>query len=538
MFEECLISTPEESTVKIHELFLQAAARWPDADAFVFEDSTLSYRASALRVEQIARILATSLPVGSRVALNMHKSVDAIVMMLACLRAGLTYVPIDPMSPLSRRLFILRDSAASALVVDQRTANDWQVEKEALQSVQVIATSPAATTGSDTETTLEHLLDMPVPDSTLPEITDDALAYILYTSGSTGDPKGSLITHANAAAFVSWALDYFDIHPGDRVAVHAPLHFDLPVLDIYVGLASGATVCPVDGRTLLFPEALLRFLRKQCITVLYAVPSALLALVNRSTLLQQGLPALRLLLYAGEEFHPTPLSKLMDALPNTRVFNLYGPIETNVITAIEVIPAFLAYTHIPIGYPLANTHICLIDANGHAIETLGDEGEIAVAGPSVSPGYLNQPELTAKTRISVTDSYGKWTCYRTGDFARWGEGGLLHFLGRRDALIKTRGFRVDLGDVEAALTSHPALAEVSVVATPHPDYTNLLGAFIVLKQNADVSEGDLFAWCRDRLPAYMVPQQVIFCAELPKTSTGKVARRQLAMQFAGPAHVQ
>jgi L-proline---[L-prolyl-carrier protein] ligase len=510
----------------IHERIRAAAARHQDAPAIVQDGEVLSYGRLLAWAERLAEIFVAALPAGGRIALNLHKSASAVAAMIGALLAGCTYVPIDPASPMMRRRFILQDSMAMALVVDAAAADEWMREPPPQLALLL---------GSCPDLPAVHRASLDPPERQRrpqfapfrPARSSD-LAYILYTSGSTGEPKGVMITHGNAAGFVTWALDQFDIGPSDRIAVHAPLHFDLPVLDIYAGLARGACLFLVDDMTARFPQALLGLLRGHEISMLYAVPSALTALVARSTLVRNGLPSLRLLLYAGEEFQAASLARLMKAVPHARVFNLYGPIETNVVTMHELPEVPEPGQRIPIGRAVPGTRIFLVGNDGAAISEKGQQGEIAVSGPTVSPGYLNRPQLTAQTRLVVRHGGKEWPAYRTGDFGIWRDDGLLQFLGRRDGVVKTRGFRVDLGDVEAALSAHPGVAEVAVIAVPHPEYTTRLLGFVVPAPGAYIDEPALVAWCRHRLPLYMVPERISLRERLPHTSTGKIARRALA----------
>ncbi len=515
----------------IHERFFQTAHKYPTHNALVSGVKTFSYEECAHTVTELAYGLQQLVPRGGKIALNIHKSPEAVLMMLACLTAGIAYVPIDVASPMARRRFILRDSQSCALFLDAHTAHEWQKEQDLLALLCVLITPISIAAPSKHELTLHQVQNFGSQSPTVePPLSIDDLAYVLYTSGSTGEPKGVLITQGNAAAFVNWATDYFPVQSTDHVAVHAPLHFDLPVFDLYVSFARGATVYLIDEKTVLFPQALFHFLQHHQITVLYAVPSALTALIHRSTLSKEGLPHLRLLLYAGEEFHITPLSELMQAIPQTQIYNLYGPIETNVITVCKVLPEYLHSTHhIPIGLPVSHATIFLLDEHEQAIEEPDKEGEIVVSGPSVTPGYLHRADQTAKAKTRVTYNGQSWQCYRTGDYARWDEQHIIHFIGRRDTLVKTRGFRVDLGDVEAALMAHPAVAEAGVIAQAHPDYTNLLLAFVVPQKDNILSEDALRRWLTDILPAYMLPYRITFSPALPKTSTGKIARQQLTV---------
>lgn len=480
----------------ISDAVFAAAARNPDAVALADGSPTpVSYRELRDRVTGLAARVQERTTPGHRLAIPSHKSADTVIAMLAALAAGRCYVPVDPASPDVRRDFILSQSGAELMPGEE-----------------------------------------PPPDKTgqpvLPQAADpDGEAYVLYTSGSTGDPKGVVITRRNADAFLSWAKGAFPLRPGDQVAVHAPLHFDLPVYDIYAGLACGATVHLVPERTALFPQALQRFLTERAITHLYAVPSALTALLQRSTLRDDGLPALRQLLYAGEEFRPQPLAALMAAIPQATVSNLYGPIETNVVTSWTLLRPPEETERVPLGRSVDGVIIALLtEETGTASEKAVGEGEIVIAGNCVTPGYLGRADLTARAMIELRTESGTRRFYRTGDFARRDGDGVLHLLGRRDGLVKTRGYRVELGEIEAAIGSHPDVAEVAVVAEPDPELTHRLHA-IVVGTGREPAAGRLaellISHCRVRLPGYMVPGQVHLVPDLPRTSTGKIARAQL-----------
>jgi amino acid adenylation domain-containing protein len=497
---------------------MSAARKHPNRVAFSDgSGGNVRYGEAARMADWLAAMLHQRTNGAGRVAIATTRSARTVIGMLAVLRAGLSYVPIDPAAPAARQEFVVRDAGCVLALTDQPS-------NAAHLGIPVI----------DLEMTMRLAASSALPPARVRLAQPEDEAYVLYTSGSTGTPKGVVITHRNASSFVRWAAAAFPLGRGDQVAVHAPLHFDLPVYDIYVGLGAGATLHIVPEHVALFPQGLYRFLAERSISHIYAVPSALTALLNRSTLRRDGLRSLRRILYAGEEFRPGPLRAFMSAVPQATVANLYGPIETNVVTSWKLDGPPREDARVPLGRAAEGVILALLQDDGTAASTGPAEGEIVVAGDCVTPGYLHQPDLTAASRVRLQVDGEIRTFYRTGDFARRDGDDVLHLLGRRDGLIKTRGFRVEVGEIEATIGSHQAVADVAVVAEPDPELTHLLHAVVVpaARSGESIAE-DVIAHCRRHLPGYMVPGKVHVVYDLPRTSTGKIARAALSAQITG-----
>ncbi|MEU8001119.1 amino acid adenylation domain-containing protein [Catellatospora sp. NPDC049111] len=502
---------------RLSERFLAVAEQQPEATALVYRDLLMSYAELQRQVLRLGRAIGAD---GDSAPLALHatKTPGTVAAMLACLTVGVPYVPIDPAAPPARREAILRDSGAKALVFD-----DGAGARPELGDGCAV---PVAAVGD--------LLAQPVEDTPL---APSHIANVLYTSGSTGVPKGVLTTHANAVTFLRWAHDLIPVGPGDVVACYAPLHFDMHIFDLFGTLSQGATILLLDDRTLLFPEVVCRTLREQHATSMYAVPSAWIGLLRSTALADGGLPELRTLMYSGEEFPVPPLRELADRLPGVRIVNIYGPVETNAVTALDVTAEHLRRDRIPIGLPFGDSLVFVVGPDGQVLTAPGEEGEIVVHTATMCEGYLGDPAATAASRLTVRVGGADYETYRTGDFGCWDADGLLHFRGRRDGRIKTRGFRVELGEVEARLAAHPAVREAVVTARPHPERTHELIAFATLRTPDGVSAAELTAWCREFLPAYMLPREIHLLDDLPRTGTGKADRVRLT-ELARSAGVQ
>ncbi|MEY4071505.1 MAG: hypothetical protein RL721_2119 [Candidatus Eisenbacteria bacterium] len=516
-------------------LVTQAAQRNPGAPAVVMDGVTLDYGTLEARSNRFARsLVAHGVRRGDRVALWLPKSPDAIVALYGIMKAGAAYVPVDPAAPAPRLAYIARDCEVAGLVTtrDRAAALDEAFAGRAPMRALWFADL------DDSRAETPRVAGLPgVPWAALaaeeahtfrsPALEDD-LAYILYTSGSTGEPKGVMLSHRNCRVFTDWAAESYALTPADRVANQAPFHFDLSTFDLYATAYAGAAVYPVSPRIASFPSAVAMRWAQDRLSVWYCTPSSLVLMMTRGGLEKHDLSALRVLLFAGEVFPNKYLRQLMALAPHARFANLYGPTETNVCTWYDVPEPPADDAALPIGRACPFDEALVLDESLRRVPK-GGVGELWIRGASVMQGYWGRPERSALVLQTVEVEPGLHDrAYRTGDLVRERADGNLEFLGRRDHQVKTRGYRVELGEIETRLAAHPAVDEVVVVAVPDEEVTNRLRAVVVVKPDAVVGADELKQHCAATLPRYMVPEAVEFRGSLPRTSSGKVDRRALA----------
>ena len=519
----------------LHQLLQRAADAEPDGLAVVDGARSATFAELDARSNQLARLLVElGVRRGDRVGLYLDKSLESIVGIYGTLKAGAMYVPLDPQAPVSRLAYIARNCGMRVLVTGLEKADLWVdlTEGGAPLDALVVLNATDADVG---ELGLGSGVDVVTTSGLTGQLTtspaigtiDLDLAYVLYTSGSTGDPKGVMLSHLNALTFVNWASELCEIRPDDRLSSHAPLHFDLSVFDIFAAAHGGAPVVLVPPEALVFPAETSHFIDRAGITIWYSVPSALSMMLQRGGLERGVWPDLRIVLFAGEVFPTKHLRHLMTLVPHAKFINLYGPTETNVCTYYRVPPLPPSRMEpIPIGVPIDNVEVFVVADDGTPA-TPGEVGELCVRGTSVMQGYWGDPARTSKA--FVRDPLGRETrdpVYRTGDLVRLDRDGNYELLGRGDNQIKSRGYRIELGDIEAALYAHPDVTECAVTAVPDELITNRIKAFVVARDG--VAAADLVRFCSERIPHYMIPETFEFRDELPKTSTGKVDRRSLS----------
>jgi len=467
------------------------------------------------------RLAALGVGRGDRVGLLLTKSADAVAAIFGVLKAGAAYVPGDPAAPPSRNAFIHHNCGVRAVILERGLAAAYREAWAALGPLPPLVLLEGTGGGAGLQAALDALdAERPAPPVPSADSAPEDLAYILYTSGSTGRPKGVMLTHGDALAFVRWCARMFEPRAADVFSSHAPLHFDLSILDLFVPLGCGAAVVLIPERTGKDPQALAPLIAAHGITVWYSAPSILSLLVQYGNLPRHDLSRLRLVLFAGEVFPVAHLRALVRQLPWPRYFNLYGPTETNVCTWYEIprpVPEDRAAPY-PIGRTCAHLRSRVVDGEGRPVPP-GGEGELCIAGGSVMRGYWGLPEQSAAAFLPG-EGAERW--YRTGDIVVEERDGNYRYVGRRDRMVKRRGYRVELGEIEACLYRHPAVQEAAVVALPDPAAGLRVCAHLGVRGPRRPSLIDLKSFCAKHLPLYMVPDAFRFHQTLPRTSTDKV----------------
>lgn len=500
---------------RLHQWLESSAATYPHAVAI--EDnyrSSLTYAGLDALANRIAsRLRREGVGKGDRVGICMPKCVNSVASIYGVLKAGGVYVPTDFTSPPERNRYIYRNCKANVILTDEARAATFS---EGGQPISRVLAFPGQAYGG---------VGAPWLDSEDPEWTNDDppgkddLAYVLYTSGSTGVPKGVMHTHGSAMSFVRWAAETLRPTAADRFSSHAPFHFDLSILDLYVPATCGGCVVVIGEDLGKKPHELAEFIASRRITSWYSVPSILTLLMQYGRIDEKDYSALRTVCFAGEVFPIKHFRDLVAIWPDKQYFNLYGPTETNVCTFHHVRREdYERTTPLPIGVPCSNVRSLVVDETFKPVRP-GEEGVLYIhcSGPTMR-GYWGDPERTAAS-IHIDSNGERWYC--TGDVVIPDESGVLTFVGRRDRMVKRHGYRIELGEIEAGLYKNPQVREAAAVATDSPQGT-VITAFIAPNEGEKLSIIGLKQYCAKALPSYMSPDRFVFVDALPRTSTDKI----------------
>ncbi|HTR51375.1 MAG TPA: amino acid adenylation domain-containing protein, partial [Kofleriaceae bacterium] len=494
------VRTPYSRDLSLHELFADQVARRPTATAVQFGAERLSYTELDARANRLARYLAErGVTRGDRVGVCLGRSVDFIVSIVATLELGACYVPLDPAHPVDRLVYMARDAGVRA----------------------VIGTTGTAALGGEL-VALDALDLRRLSGDPLPVVaTSRDLAYVMYTSGSTGQPKGTAIEQRSVARLVL-GTDYLELDHDDVVAHLSNTSFDTSTFEIWGALLNGATLRGFPPESVLSPDALAREIKASRVTAILITTAPFNQLAAADPAALRGVESV---LFGGETADAGAVRRIQAAGPPRRLLNLYGPTETTTFATWHLVQALdERATTIPIGRPIANATIRILDRHGNLVPE-GVRGEIWIGGDGVARGYWNRPELTAERFVADPFEPGG-RLYRTGDIGAWRRDGTIEFHGRVDHQVKLRGFRIELGEIEAQLLAHAEISEAVVVVRDETGDQRLV-AYVVPHCGAALDLDDLRVRLAAALPRYMVPSAFVALERFPITPHGKIDRRLL-----------
>jgi amino acid adenylation domain-containing protein len=523
---------------RLHDSLTAQAEHRPDATAVVWRDQATSYGELEQASNRLARALvAIGCRRGDRVGLLLPKSTQALVAMFATLKADCIYVPIDTTSPAARIERILRLCECRCVLAEPSTTallQDLIASQGLPESAQIGWLDRDVTRPSDVKTQFswDHagsLSDAPLDSRS--DLSDPA--HILFTSGSTGIPKGVVITHSSVTHFVKWAIPYLGMRATDRISCHPPLHFDLSTFDIYGTVAAGAQLHLLSPEISLLPHRLAEFIRESRLTQWLSVPSALVPLATFGVVERDDFPELERLLWCGENFPVRALIRWMQCLPHVAFVNLYGPTETTIASSYYRVCQCPANerTEIPIGQACDGERLLVLNDQLGPVAA-GEIGDLYIGGVGLSPGYWRDPEKSRDVFIENPHGiHSSDRIYKTGDLARIGDDGMIYLVGRSDSQIKSRGHRIELGEIEAALHATPGVQNAAVVALDTGMDDRVICCAYVPFPGADLPPTVLKQQLAKVLPRYMIPARWMKLKRMPLNGSEKTDRTLLKEHF-------
>ena len=495
-----------------------AYSEYPNNVAFVCDKEELSYTQLHKTSCQIAQTLKQiGIQKGDRVGIYLHRSLEVPKAVYGILRSGAAYVPLDPFAPPERTKACIQDCGIRIIVTNNAEIHKLITVINLMESgvEHIIGCEPSDWSGGIPWGAVYQQTPDSVQDLS---IRENDLSYILYTSGSTGKPKGIVHTHKSGLAFARITSGVFDFTHYDRIAICSPLHFDQSNFGYFSGPLSGSTTIIVPEAHLKLPASLSKLLEEEHPSVLTAVPSIYLNLLEYGALDKRKIDTIRLALYSGEPFPVSLLIQLMEMWPETSFTNSYGPTELSHCTYFNLSQPPYGYETVPIGKVWSETEMLIVDDMGN-ISATGKTGELLVHSTTLMKEYWNLPDLTQKAIF--TSAEGR-RYYRTGDLVNVDSGGNLVFLGRKDRQVKVRGNRIELDEIEVVLQKHPAVKEAAVFTIMEKNGVPGIAAIVCTKSNYTTTTKALSTHIKNYLPSYFVPNKITLTPDIPRNANGKV----------------
>jgi amino acid adenylation domain-containing protein len=514
-----------------------SAERFPDKVALRFNGASLTYAEWVRRANNLAHALRErGVKRGDRVAVYLNKSFETAIAIYGIWKAGAAYVPFDPLAPTSRLTFVTNDCGIRHIVSHEAKRDGVKNLIAAGGGIKHILGIDSMQNNIDrSDVVCASWNEINARNEAAPSVrlTEQDLAYVMYTSGSTGAPKGLMHTHYSGMSYAKLSAHTYDVNHTDIISNHNALHFDMSTFDLFTSPLCGATTVIIPEALTKLPASLSKLIQDERISIWYSVPFALIQLLLRGALNQRDCSSLRWVTYGGEPFPPKHLRALQRLWQHARFSNVYGPAEVNQCTYYHLPPLADDFDEsIPLGVMWDDSEGLIVDDNDAPV-AVGEIGELLVRAPTMMRGYWNRPDLNERAFFQQTIC-GNFdaTFYRTGDLVYMHEDGNMRFIGRKDRQVKTRGFRVELDEVEKSLSQHESIEECAVFAIPDEESNNLIHAAVILRDNViGVDEAALKQHLLDLVPWYAVPTKIVIRENFPRTGSGKIDRKALKEQI-------
>jgi len=529
----------------LHQTVDEMAKAAGEREAFCVPGRSLNYAELAAASNRLAHQLVDSgVMRGDRVGIFLPRGLESVIAVFGIMKAGAVFVPIDPHVPVAALRRLINNCGISVLISHDTQMPTLQAYARAHGDLELVIGIGTVLTGGITSLPWSSLDSYPGESAPAIRMTEDDLAYIMYSSGSTGRPKGIMHTHRSGLAYARLSVATYGVHSGDRIANHSPLHFDMSTFGYFSSPLAGATTVMIPEAYTKIAASLAQLMEMQRITIWYSVPLALIQLLLRGVIESRDLSSLRWVMFGGEPFPVKHLTNLMRAWPQACFSNVYGPAEVNQCTYFHIprredgAPDLADGQSVPIGTIWPNTEGVVLDDDDQAVAP-GEPGELMIRSPTMMQGYWARPDLNDRAfyRDQRNEAVDK-VYYRTGDLVRLAPGGNLLFLGRKDRQVKVRGYRVELDDVEHALALHPEVNEAAVFPVRQNGNVARIEAAILANEAVTLEPGSLRAYLNERLSPYAVPEVVRLCTNLPRTTSGKIDRRALQAAAEQPENTE